>query len=207
MILNNPWHKLNIDISNAIRKDFDYNKLREESFFKDAPAALYRFIDYSENTHEFFNKEWLEYMRAQGIPVIGGVLFYRRAGYLDYPHIDLSYNKTPGEFALNWVITDNDDSKMTWYNAENLAPYGKDIQYNNDPSGNWANLTRFTIDNYKQYETHECTLGKTLTLVDVATPHNIVMGLNDRWCISVRCNLRVVSNWQDTVNYFEKFIL
>ena len=114
--MSRPWYRLNIDISNAVRADFDFDKLYTDSEFANKPAGLWQFN--SKTLTNLFNDSWIDYLKSTGFPITGAMLFYR-APYFIHPqaHIDVRATGIKSIYGVNWVINDNDDSEMIWYDT------------------------------------------------------------------------------------------
>jgi len=81
---NRPWQVLDIDISNAIRSDFNFDNLLGQSDFANNPGAMWNFTD--DKLDELFNLQWLNYINSMGFKIRNTLLFYRKANYMH--HID-----------------------------------------------------------------------------------------------------------------------
>lgn len=194
-----PWHTLNINISNAIKSDFDFKNLYNNSVFSKEQLGLWFYSN--DNLEKLFNTQWLEYMKSIDLEVGCCIVFYRKPNYYrDEVHLDILDSGIPSVCALNWILDPDDDSEMIWYeNTVPLPPFIKlpdnDIRYLSWP------LSDFTD---KEIARH--TIGNQLTLVNVGIPHNVQVKNAERWCISIRLKNKIMKDWNHAVETFSKFI-
>lgn len=183
------WYELDIDISKAIKETW---KLPNSSKVDSSYGIWYL------QPRDIFNDAWLEYMTDKSITITEVMLFYRGPYRTNAAaHIDLKSFKEPTEvypFALNWVIGGK-GSSMVWYKQ----PSDKiDIKLT-------AAKTKYAdwkISELKEVDRH--TITNNITLVNVGVPHNIIMGSQDRWCISARSNmLNNIEEWHSVVEYLK----
>ena len=186
----NCWYNLNLDISNAIRPDFDIINFT---------SSIRRYT----NATDIFTAEWTEYMESLGIPVYAVLMFYRHANELPWTaHVDVNiHHKTAKSefrsFAINWVIGGR-NSEMIWYKMpDHTAPL------HCSPAGT----------PYFQWKTEELTeierysIQSQPTLVRVDVPHAISVKEEPRLCISIR-NSTMPNDWDLVVKHLsEKQIL
>lgn len=199
--MEKPWHQLNIDISNALRKDLDLKKLYKESEFKDSPVGIW-FIQNHE-LENFFTHEWLEYMNGIKLPVGSCMIFYRKPHY-HYPevHVDIiRATSKPAIYALNWILDPDDDSEMIWYDPvlgeQEILMTPADTPYMSWPAADFENINsvRHTIKNIP-------------TLVSTGIPHNVIVNEKERWAISIRFpRAQGPQNWEQAVEFFKPFII
>jgi hypothetical protein len=196
-----PWHVLNIDISNAIREDFDFNNLINESTIRD----LWPYN--RETISELFSAEWLAYMNEIGLPPDSATIFYRSPFFEEsMAHVDLFQNPIrPAVFALNWVVSEGDDSEMIWFDTPDTP--GEYIMYDATEVGS-RNMS-WPMSSFDGKHMYRRTLGKQLTLVATGRPHNIIVNKIPRWCISVRFSTRTfnIQSWEEAIAHFSKFIV
>ena len=190
---NNCWYSLNIDFSNALRKDWEWK----------VPDLKKSNIQFESS--RIFNTEWLSYMNSIGIPISHSLLFYRipngdplRAHVDTYPkdysskdQIDINEkNYTLIPYALNWVF-EGEDSEMKWYNLPDKFPDTKlsmtNAQYIDYSVSDLEEIDNTNIQNY-------------FTLVRTDVPHTVITHEKSRWAISIRSS--VLYNWNDVVNHF-----
>lgn len=178
---NKNWYKTTIDISHALKPDWEYPDP------KDLDVKLRYYFSY-----EIFNPLWLDFMESIELPIQGAMLFYRAANFnTPIAHIDVTKNdpsKSCGS-ALNWVIGGK-NSKMHWYNIPNIMPT---IQKNqlSTPYKSWLITTLTEIEQY--------TVTDQLTLVRVDIPHAVSMSDEPRWCFSVRLRDCDIISWDSTI--------
>jgi len=198
---NKPWHVLDIDISNAVRKDFDFNKLKDET-------TVWDLWPYNRNTiNQLFTPEWLTYMNDIGLPPDSATIFYRSPFFVEpMAHVDLFQNPIrPAVFALNWVVGDSDDSEMIWFDTPETP--GEYILYDENEVG--TRTMAWPMSFFDEDKMTRRTLGNQLTLVATGRPHNILVNKNPRWCISVRFSTRTfnIQSWDEATAFFSKFII
>lgn len=193
------WHTLNLDISNAIKPDFNFGKFLTTGENKGVPGDLWYLNQ--ERLTTMFTEEWLQYMESHNAKIWGAMIFYRSPFYV-HPevHIDQVSNKnsTPSA-ALNWVIADNDDSDMVWY--EFPASNGKRLSTTaSTPYVTWPGK------DVEHLEISRHCIGNKLTLVRTDIPHNIIVREIPRWSISVRTEQRY-STWDQIESAFAPYFL
>lgn len=198
-----PWYELDIDIKNAIRPDFDFKKMYEESEFSTSPIGIW--FMHHEELGDIFTPEWLAYMDSLGLAPGTCMMFYRKPHYL-YPAVHVDIHKAtsqPAAFALNWVLDPDDDSEMIWYDwPEEETEY--DITPAGTPYLSWPN-EKFEGKPYVSR-----TIGNKMTLVKTGQPHNVIVRDKERWVISIRFPINkdnnAISDWKSAVEYFKPFI-
>lgn len=197
------WYTLNLDISNALRKDLDLDKMRTEFEFRESPVMTWFYRE--DRILQLLSQEWLDYMKDLHIDIVAAIVFYRNAYYVHQgAHIDLGNPDIPGPTSgINWVIDPADDSEMVWYNTPTAPPElrdgaTRDKQVTTYDSWDWHNLGP-QIDSR--------TIGTTPTLVRTDIPHNIIVRAVPRWVISVRTSQLLTESWEDTVAAFKPFII
>jgi hypothetical protein len=184
--MKNCWYHLNIDVSNALKKDWK---------FPDPQYNAYGIWELP--SHDLFNQTWLRYTADLGLDFGSAMLFYRgphmstKGAHIDIATVEPLRIATYG---LNWIIRGG-GGEMIWYDtpSENTK-----ILYtlSNTAYTNWP------IDELNEID--RCTIAKEPTLVKVSNPHSITMGPNERWCISVRPFLLKTMEWDDVVNCMKK---
>ena len=179
---NNCWYSLNIDFSNALRKDWVWEipDLKKSSI-------------QSTNSRMLFNPEWLNYMNSIEVPIHFVMLFYRSPkSYTEIAHVDVKTKKpllyVP--YAINWII-EGQDSEMKWYN---FSEEQQNVKYTmaNTPYLAWPISTLTEIDS--------ANIQNSFTLVRTDIPHSVQVNEKSRWSISVR-SLSLLT-WQDSVDHF-----
>jgi hypothetical protein len=182
---HNCWYTLDIDISNALRKDWEWN-IPESST-----------LDVKIENTRIFNQDWLDYMQSIGIPVVRAMLFYRNSMCIQKnAHVDLRGPDSNGNisyinYAMNWVLGGK-DSEMIWYN---LPDKNIDVKYSmaNTPYIQWPISTLEEIE--------RVNIQNSLTLIRTDIPHSIQVQSEPRWCISARSDISGYS-WQQAVDHF-----
>jgi hypothetical protein len=202
---NRLWHVLDIDISNALRANFDFDKLLSESEFANNQCALWNFKG-CELT-ELFDHQWLTYFNSLGFDIQNVLLFYRTPKYV-HPIVHIDYvgtsNPVPAFYALNFVASLNDDSEMVWYNNSLVTgSAGTDARYNNPQN----RFEYWPKEQLADEEIDRRCIGQQLTLVSTGNVHDVTMGNQPRWAVSIRLvpNFQI-NSWQDAVNFFLPFI-
>lgn len=180
----NCWYKLNVDLTNALRKDFSFPK----------PSGLYGI--WNPTAASVFNKEWLDYMKSVGLPIYNAMLFYRGPGAsTKETHIDISKTNplVLTNYGINWCIGGK-GSNMIWYEK----PGDGRIR---DEDVSWTPAkTPYITWNYNEVTEVERThIGNELTLVKTDLPHAILMKDDPRWCISARTTAMDNLEWDKIV--------
>ena len=198
--MSKSWHLLDINIDNAIRPKFNFDKLLKKSAHVDKfhwDMWTYRY----EELPILLTEEWLEYMKSINLEISSALLFYRKPNFdSNEAHIDVPYNDNDIRLScpINWVLG-NDASDMIWYNMP-------------DSSVQAIQLRTPTNDKYTNFSISELTeidrrrIGNRPTLVRVDIPHVIVVRETPRWAISVRTKFKS-SNWIEMVEYVKPYIL
>jgi hypothetical protein len=182
---NNCWYSLDIDISNALRKDWEWNIPDPNKF------------DIKIENIRIFNQDWLDYMQSIGIPVHRTVLFYRNSMFTQTnAHVDLARAGSNGNitritYAMNWVLGGK-DSEMIWYK---LSDENIDVKYTmaNTPYAQWPISTLEEIE--------RVNVKNSLTLIRTDVPHSVQVQIEPRWCISARSDIHGYT-WQQAVEHF-----
>lgn len=193
MIKNKPWHVLNIDISNSINKNFNFDQLLVDNTM---PIRMWRFG--GEQKYDFFDKDWLEYMKSIDVEISSALLFYREPNY-QHPtaHVDLPQaHETELSPALNWCIGP-DLGEMVWY--ELPATQIKEVLLT-ETSARYAD---YPIENLTEISRR--VIGNQCTLVQVDIPHTVFMDNIPRWLVSAR-TIKSTADWDATVNRFSPWI-
>lgn len=197
-MIEKPWYKLNIDVSDAI-SDLGFATIKNwiNSVPEEIPGGYWKL--YLDNgLLNFFNPTFLQTMENKGMPVDMFVSFYRKPYYC-HPtaHIDGSLTRSP-IFGLNWVVGSTaNDSDMVWYEMPKIKIPTTTTEYG---------TAQIDIDTTDLAEIGRAQIGQELTLVRVDVPHNIVMRSHHRFVVSLRCRLREFQSWDDAVKYFEPYI-
>jgi len=166
-----------------------------------------------------FNRSWINmFKKRTGMSVDAGLIFYREGGYQhDGAHIDilpLDGATLPVIASFNWVLDEDDQSKMTWYepwwDAENedevkAAAKGKyphpSVNVNTEETQRAMLYQETPISLLK--ETHSYSLAHDrLTLIRTNIPHSVRMGPRARWCVTVRSWGGLPYLWNECVERF-----
>ena len=177
------WYSVNIDVSNALRKDYVFP----------TPTGAYGIWQPPALT--IFSKEWLDYTASVGLSVVNAMLFYRgpHASTKD-AHIDITTAKPLSitNFAINWCIGGK-GSTMAWYEPKPVT--NEDMQYT---MAGTAYVT-WPIASLKEIE--RVSIESQLTLVKTGIPHSIFMQEDPRWTISARTLLKDNKPWDEIVKH------
>lgn len=203
---NKNWYKLNLDISDAIRSDFDFEDLiLNNKGNQDTKTALMWAWNKLTLT-DIVTPEWLLYMKSLGLDIFQILVFYRKQHLQEIgAHIDggavIDNREQKIDVAFNWIIG-NDDSQMIWYKIINAT----DTNIRTTPVN--TRYIRYSFADVEEIERH--CIGATPTLVRVDIPHSIECN-GARLSISVRCDTsKLFENndysWEQIVNYFRKYI-
>ena len=195
-----PWYTLNVGIGDAIKQDFDFKNLYNNSAFSKDQMGIW-FYTY-DKLRELFNTPWLKYMKSIDLEVGSCVVFYRKPNYYrDEVHTDLlSHSNLPAVYGLNWTLDPNDDSEMIWYENSVPPPPLMQVPENDLQYIGWP------LSDFIDKEIAQHTIGNQLTLVNVGIPHNVRTKNLERWCISLRLKNKIMKDWSHTVETFSKFI-
>lgn len=192
--MNKTWYPLNIDIARAINKNFNFDQLLVNNTL---PVRMWRFGE--EQKFDFFDKDWLQYMKSIDIEISSALVFYREPNF-QYPtaHVDLPYaNETALSPALNWCIGP-DKGEMVWYEMPEVKPSNIKL------TETQAQYLDFEINGLT--EVSRRVIGNQCTLVRVDVPHNIIMHDVPRWLVSAR-TVRSIDTWENTVEFFKPWII
>jgi hypothetical protein len=204
-------HKTKISIKNALKFDLKKYILENPNFTSKKCYNQYIGGAWTFEREEIFNSKWCEdFTNLTGLMVRYADIIYRCKGN-NHPlaHIDtlnvIKYGKTcliPIPMAFNWVLDDDNKSKMIWYkpwwNPENLEEAaGIAEERISSPSELTPKITKYfdseidpaslAVMSYKSISHN------TLDMVRVNVPHAIEMGDRDRWVVSIRVNYQDVS--------------
>jgi len=201
------WYELNIDISNALINKQQIFNLADESY-NNRKGGLWTF-DHDE-INEYFTKDWLNYMKANGLELDVAFAVYRKAGAQAPAHIDcLSNTKNIYSIAINWVLNDNNESYHVWYQvpeSEEEPPMWTTGHYKGHSLINYENVEFLT-------EIDRCYIQQNPVLVRTDIPHNIIN--NDvRWSISARFKVPNYTpvdgqdiTWEEQIKIMQPFII
>ncbi len=193
-----PWHALNIDISDAVRKDFNFEQLRENSEQHLQSGNMWNFHDHA--IHQVFNQEWMDYMCGIGLPIKNTLIFYREPYYKSPgAHVDVANNGKMCIGGINWVLDPLDNSEMIWYH---MTPDPGELLFT--PAN--SKYIQWNDSSIKDHVLDRRCIGLQPTLVSVGIPHNVIVNSRARWAISARLNLPMVDSWQQIVDHCAPFI-
>jgi hypothetical protein len=199
-----PWHVVDIDVSNAIRSDFDFDRiLQERNQTIPNHGHNWRFAANCSDGQltDFFNRSWLDYMKDIGFEICDLQVFYKEANFMWHrAHIDMTYNpKAQLGAALNWCVGP-DDGEMIWYELPN------EMVEDTKTKRTEADTRFYDWDIRGLTEVTRRVIGPKCTVVRVDVPHNIAMYEHPRWSISARTNQRFAS-WHDVINKVQSIII
>lgn len=191
------WAKVNFDITNAIKSDFDFDLLYKQSKDYGKSVAIWNFYD--NQIYDLFQATWLKEMSDAGFPPRSAMIFYRAPHY-QHPsaHVDIKWTGDVCPYALNWTLNPDDDSEMQWYEVEL-----KSGKLEEDPIKKYI---YWPMDEVKDKIIDRKCIATQPTLVDTGTAHNIIMGVHPRWVISVRFDTPEITTWIQALDYFKNFI-
>lgn len=193
-----PWHVLSLDISNAVREDFDFQNLYSTSEYNGKSAGVWNFINH--NVDQLLSQQWIDNMHSIGLPVESAMVFFRKPYYI-HPaaHVDVFWDGKIVAGAVNWVLDSMDDSEMIWYNLSldsgQILLTPAQTKYLN-----------WDLDSVENHVLDCRCIGNQPTLVNVGIPHNIIVKSRSRWAISVRLKSGAVGSWQEIVDFFSPYI-
>lgn len=201
-----PWHVLDVDTTNALNPSFDRDLFLKQSDQFGNSFVIWKL--HGDRILDVLDRQWLDHLKTKNIEVGAIMIFYRDA-HLVYPeaHIDITHTDSRTHvFAINWVISPNDDSYMTWYDVPVPGPEQIEIDEikltpTNDRYYTW------NVEDIQDKELARHCIGNKLTLVRTDIPHNVVVNGQPRWAISIRCKTIDVDkyrSWESTVDYFNK---
>ena len=215
----NNWLELDIPVDGAFTLD--------PRSFLDFPYNLYNQLYIPQHggvwqvpAKEIFDQSWLADVEAKlDIKVDAALVFYREGGYQHAgAHIDVEplHGETlPVAASFNWVLEQDDTSQMTWYepwwDAEDIdqikaAAQGKYVHPQVDsPSEEEHNAILYQetpVELLKETDCHSLS-HKKLTMVRTNVPHNVRMGPNTRWCVTLRNWGALPWRWSDCVKRYE----
>jgi hypothetical protein len=197
--MNRPWHKLNIDISKAIKDESAIYALKGN-------LSMDRWSFNKQALTDIFNEEWISYMASLGLNLDGACIFYRDVSHAVDPaaHTDLynKYKNSKPVFAINWMLGNN-DSEMVWYDAEKV---GEGV-LTYDERKNDTFIEHADVENIDDLEISRCCIQNKPVMLSICIPHNIAMGTRTRWCISVRSVYdKKIQTWNDAVEHYKELI-
>lgn len=176
------WYKLNIDVTNSIKK----------TGFSFPNATKDRSLIWRVLANDIFDTTWLSYMGSIGLPVSAAMIFYRKALATD----ELAHIDAETTFGLNWVI-EGKDSEMIWYKTpDDILTRPRKTTMSDSKYFDWPVNELEEIDRNK--------IESTLTLVRVDAPHSIVVSDQNRLSVSIRIVNGYKFKWDDIVAHMEK---
>ena len=182
------WYRLNLDVENAISKDWQFPKggvewdgVKHWSFKED----------------KIFNPEWIKYMNDVALPINRSVVFYRGPNLADSAaHADLvNLDGVSGQrtyLGFNWVFG-GAGSEMIWYDLPTADPVIKPTPTTNKILS-WPLADLVEID--------RCSIQNVPTLVRIDYPHSISVANEERWCVSARTTLYNLT-WDEAVEHLK----
>lgn len=193
----NNWFRVNIDISNCFANKEYLDNLILASIDKGLELDMWSFKQ--SNNNKLFKDEWIKYLEdIVGLKYNSALVFYRKSNYQHRAaHIDISGDTQDNDriFALNWILSKPDLSKMRWY---------KPVDFNNEdmlitPAG--TPYLEWPIDQLEEYGDY-CTIENIPTICRVDVPHDVEMGTERRISLSIRFD-RHLTNWNNVIRHFE----
>jgi hypothetical protein len=136
----------------------------------------------------------LKFLEHIGVNISVINFFIGPPNYSTDIHMDGPYPS----YALNYMWGES-NSTMRWFKKLNIDSSGSSQKTTDN-----TEYSRFESDEVELIE--EVTVPvKTLMLVRINIPHQVINGSNRRYCISVRCNPFL--GWEYVPEYFQKHIL
>lgn len=169
------YYNLNIDVSSALSKDWNFPSTVEGK-------TMWNFF-----AGHIFDSEWLSYTKSLGINIVDAMVFFRKPNsYHSVAHID----QVGSTHAINWVFG-GESTCMVWYDLPNFI--GDKVTTSAGTGGKIWDRNSLT-------ETARVSIGKSPVLVRVDIPHVVDMqdSISNRWCISARQKHPHVT-WEDSV--------
>jgi len=205
MTTGKPWRQLNIDVSNALRKDIEFDDIRARSDFANRPSGIWNFAD--DKITDLLCEDWVEDFSSLGFDLKNVLVFHRQPGFqAENVHVDMqgSIDPRPAVYALNWLTDPTPDSKMVWYELPSSSgnlytdhEYGLPTVY----AASWP------LSLMHGNELDSAVIADKLTLVRVGLPHTVIMGERPRWCISLRLQRKYdIKSWTDALHLFRNYI-
>jgi len=193
-----PWHALNIDISNAVREDFDFQNFYKNSEFNGKLGGVWNVMDH--NVDQLLSQKWINSMHSIGLPVKSAMVFFRKPYYI-HPaaHVDVFWDGRIVTGAVNWVLDPLDDSEMIWYDVP--LDSGQSIL-----SPAHTKMLHWDLDSIGDHVLDRRCIAAQPTLGNVGIPHNIIVKSRSRWAISVRFSSETADSWREMVDFFSPFI-
>ena len=193
------WHRLDLDISNAVSIDVEDYLLSESSkqyssFWVPEAGGIW-----SIPPHEIFNKEWVQYMEHTYGAVCATAQMFMRQPYYQHAqaHKDTYLDGAViQEGAVNWMINQDDDAEHCFYadpvGGEPILQKRSEI----DIDLSWPMEGLELLDSL--------VIGSQPTLVNTGHLHNITMGSARRTCLSLRFN--GIISWQQHLEHFKDIL-
>lgn len=195
-----PWYELNIDITNAVRADFNFQDLYNKSEFANKPIGIWNFRN--DQIDQLLTQEWIDYTKELDMEVKSAMLFYREPHFI-YPeaHVDLFWgDPKPCVSAINWVLDPLDDSEMVWYDV----PVESGIFEVTPAKTKYLYWPLSEVED-KVLDTR--CIGNKPTLVRTGIAHNVIVRNRPRWVVSARLGNTQPDTWEKTVEHFKPFIV
>jgi len=187
-----PYYKLNIDITDAIKPDFDLSKFGIEKdwvwpFFKD-------------DINDIFNPDWVKYMSEMGLNVHEGTIFFKIPNLPPKSHIHIdSLPTNPWKlcyYGINWLMDLKhlspkfnrssmkgdrvDDSTMLWYHQSEYPVTKLTVKQDNHDR-----IVNYFSAEYKSIS-DRVSIGDDVYLVRTSTPHTVETKSSYRVAMSLR---------------------
>jgi hypothetical protein len=187
-----PYYKLNIDVKDAIKPDFDLSAFGIEKDW------VWPFFD--NDIKDIFNPQWIQYMSDMGLNIREGTIFYKIPNLPATSHIHIdSIPKNPWKlcyYGINWLMdlqhvspkfaktstidNNEDDSTMLWYHQSDQPIRKLTIKQD----GHDRIVNYFSAE-YKSIS-HRLSVGKDVYMVRTSTPHTVETKTSNRLAMSLR---------------------
>lgn len=191
------YYRLNLPVDTAINPSFNKENLYSTSEFCNSPIGIWNFK--GQDIFKVLNKSWVKSELEPLSELLAVMVFYRAPNYQeDFAHLDMRRYGDVLSSAINWVISENDDSNMVWYckplsslPTSGITDAGTSYCY-------WPkSILGSAVD--------QVTIGKHPTLVCTNLPHSVQMGKSPRWVLSSRFN-EFAPTWDDAIKFYSKWI-
>ena len=184
------WYRTKIDVDNALNVDW---KLPDKSLGN----------TWAIPAKDIFSEKWLQHMHEIQMPIVSALVFHKAANSTQTTaHVDMQKQGDPGNIGLNWLLS-GEDSDMIWYENKKTT--------NNEVKGPQIFRTSSGTSYYELWnvsdlnEIDRCKITKThITIVNPGLPHNILVGRENRWCISARLNIPNYVPYNIFVDHLQK---
>jgi len=200
------WYRLNIDVSDAVAKDFKLGYPPEPGI-PQIGQGIYLLRPDSKTSNRILSPEWKSNLLTtiRAVPTAEVIVFVTPLDAVyEYAHVDLNPEGTRVHpYGLNWVEFYEDSRDMLWYQK----PEEKNLHSDTSLVGNTYQLTKPTDETVVD----QCRIGKQLTLFRTDIPHRVDLPVSQanrfRVAISIRPYIPEIETWEDAVEHFRPFMI